>query len=62
MTDMAIWDDEAQWWYCPICYHPLTEDGVWEDEYELFACHYCAVEYWRFLGDKTTVLRIGNDD
>jgi hypothetical protein len=58
--DIAIWDDQAQWWYCPTCHQPLTEDGPWaDDDYELDACHSCAVEYWREAGDTTKILREG---
>jgi len=60
----AIWDSEAEAWYCPQCYHPLTEDGFWEDDngsFVLWACNDCMIEFGRRWGDNGSPVANADD-
>jgi ribosomal protein L37AE/L43A len=46
-TVNAIWDNEAQGWYCPDCYHPMEmkDIEVWVVPTEVWQCDYCETEF-----------------
>ena len=58
----AIWDNEVSTYVCPQCYHPMDYDGIWQEDddiLDLWACHDCALEFYRPTSDKDSAPLLG---